>query len=72
METDFALIPVDEVLLEWAQQIVCMTEDQKVRIEAMTNTPVVCLDIDDTYAYRDEELMKRIAERYNIMMELGQ
>lgn len=62
---DFALVPVDEVLLEWAQEIVCMTKEQERELKFKTKKPIVCLDIPDNFAYRDPELMKMIAERYN-------
>lgn len=62
--TDFALIPVDEVLLGWADEIVCMTEDHKVSLKARTTKPVICLNISDNFEYRDPNLMQQIKERY--------
>lgn len=70
VETEFALVPVDDVLLEWADEIVVMTKDHLDDITAMlTNVglqakPVIHLGISDSYAYRDPELMKLIADRY--------
>lgn len=66
---DYALIPVDDVLLNWAQEIVVMQPDQKLQVEKRLvglglNTPVICLDIPDSFAYRDEQLMKLIKDRY--------
>ncbi len=66
----FALIPVDRVLLEWADEIVCMTQDQKEELEEKLkalghiSTNVICLDIDDSYRYRDPELIKLIKKQY--------
>jgi len=69
LTTEFALIPVDNVLLQWADEIVCMDQYQKsVLEEKLTKlsiqTPVVCLDIPDSFAYRDPTLVKLIKENY--------
>ena len=51
---DFALIVVDEILLYWADEIVCMTKDQESDIKnmldwypAIKDKPVICLDIEN-------------------------
>lgn len=69
MESAFALVPVDEVLLHWADEIVVMTYEQFIAINYELRTlgvtkTVKCLNIPDNYAYRDPELMRMIAERY--------
>jgi len=64
IEPDFALIPVDEVLLSWADEIVCMTKTQQQELVERTNKPVVCLNIPDNFEYRNPDLMKMIADRY--------
>jgi len=69
MEPDFALVIVDEVLLEWADEIVCMTKDHEAALKSRTKKPVVRLDIPDSYRYRDPELMKLIKEKYNDYLE---
>lgn len=65
---DFALVPVDSVLLHWADEIVCMTRDHAEAIAKMTmvdlGKPVIVLDVPDTHSYRDEELMRIIRESY--------
>ena len=61
---EFALVPVDEVLLAWADEIVCMEEHHKNAIEALTEKTIICLDIEDSFPYRDPELIQLIAERY--------
>ena len=71
---DFALIYVDQVLLEWADEIVCMTPNQKVELEEMLlkrkkNIEVISLDIDDSFAYRDPELMVIIRKQYDAAQE---
>ena len=66
---EFALVPVDEVLLHWADEIVCMEmkqqsilqDDERVK---KNNTPVICLHVQDSYPYRDPELIKSIKKAY--------
>jgi len=66
--TEFALVIIDEFLIEWADEIVCMDEKQKDVINFLIHqddpTPVYVLNIPDNYNYRNPELMKLIAERY--------
>lgn len=68
---EFALVPVDQVLLTWADEVVCMEAEQKeILVDAlaqlkMERKPVVCLDLPDNFSYRDPELMKMIADRYS-------
>ena len=67
LESDFALIPLDRVHLEWADEIVCMTRDQEQDLLQMkSNKPIKCLGITDSYAYRDPELIELIKEKYII------
>jgi len=60
----FALIVVDKVLLEWADEIVCMTPDQESDLKDMTDTPVQCLNIPDSFARMDSRLIEIIKESY--------
>lgn len=67
---EFALIPVDKVLLNWADQIVVMTEEQALEIEGRLesldlNVPVITLNIEDSFSYRDPELIEAIKTAYN-------
>lgn len=69
LEKEFALVVVDDVLLEWADEIVCMNEEQSERICTMLGDDVIkksviSLDIPDSFRYRDPELMKLIREAY--------
>lgn len=69
VETSFALIPVDQVLLYWADEIVCMTREHEKALlvklaELDIERPVVCLGIPDEFQYRDPELKKLIETRY--------
>lgn len=71
LEEPFALIPVDEVLLAWADEVVCMAEDQAERLAAkVPHKPIVCLGIEDSFAYRDPELMTLIKKNYDAAQEI--
>lgn len=67
IEKSFALVPVDEVLVTWAQEVVVMTRQHR---DSFLNyyddvRPIKVLNIQDDYEYRDPELMRLIAERYS-------
>jgi predicted protein tyrosine phosphatase len=70
LSRDYALIPVDRVLLHWADEIVCMMPEQAAQLTKMllqyeeSHKLVTCLGIEDSFEYRNEELMKLIAQRY--------
>lgn len=64
---DYALIPVDDVLIHWADEIVFMQEEHKLIADARFDlTDKVCkvLDIPDRYRTRDPELVKIIEDQY--------
>lgn len=67
LSKEFALVPVDEVLLTWADQIVCMNAEQAEKIRSMLvdETPIVVLGIPDSFTYRDEKLVSLIRESYD-------
>lgn len=69
---DFALIPFDEVLIHWADLILCMQKDQYDIIKNHTNKDVVCLGIRDEYAYRDPELIEAIKKAYDKYLDACQ
>ena len=64
LSQEFALIPVDDVLLEWADEIVCMESHMAETLKENTTKPVICLHIKDSYEYRHPSLMKLIKEKY--------
>jgi predicted protein tyrosine phosphatase len=70
-EVDFALIPVDEALLAWAQEVVFMTEGHYTTVvdqfglERVKN-PMV-LDIPDRFGYREQELVDAIRDTYDYL-----
>lgn len=63
LDESFALIPVDTVLLAWADEIVCMDKGQADRLRAMGfKKNILVLDIEDSYGYRDPQLIKKITK----------
>jgi len=68
VSTEYALVLIDEFLIRWADEIVCMGPEQKQTLDFLMHkdnkTPVYVLNIPDDYEYRDPKLMKLIAERY--------
>ena len=69
-EREFALIPFDQVLFEWCDEIVCMTDSHRQRCEAIIGPdifekkPCTVLEINDDYAFRNKELIEMIKDRY--------
>jgi predicted protein tyrosine phosphatase len=66
---NFALIPVDQVLLEWADEIVCMDSYQTDVIKKnlleykIRQKPVHNLNVPDSFEYRNPDLLKIIKEK---------
>lgn len=67
-DIEFAIIPVDDILIAWADEIVFMEEYQRDRVMREFTVPadqrITVLDIPDHFAYRDPELVAMIKERY--------
>jgi predicted protein tyrosine phosphatase len=64
----FAGTPVSPDLLEWADVILVMEEEQQVSLldkypDVLTGKRVVCLDIPDQFAYMDPELVRLLETR---------
>jgi predicted protein tyrosine phosphatase len=66
LSREYALIAVDEFLLHWADEIVCMTSEQEIELKSKTNKPIKCLNIEDNFAYRSPDLEKQIKEKYEL------
>ena len=69
LDKNYALIPMDDVLLHWADEIVCAEADQSESISRSLelfgiDTRVVNLNLPDSYDYRDPELVHLIKRRY--------
>jgi predicted protein tyrosine phosphatase len=62
---DWALVPIDNVLIAWADEIVVMEPEHEVTLRGQgVDKPIQCLDIKDSFNYRDPLLMRLIAEKY--------
>jgi predicted protein tyrosine phosphatase len=66
----FALVPVTEDLLMWADEIVCADTEHALAIrdkmmEYQLDKPIVNLRIPDIYEYRNPELIMMIRRRYD-------
>jgi len=59
-----ALIPLDEVLLAWADEVVVMDEYQEEMLKKRTTTPIINLKIGDNFEFRDAELIQKIKDNY--------
>jgi predicted protein tyrosine phosphatase len=65
----YALIPVTEDLLVWADEVVCADTEHALWVrnkmmEWMLDKPIVDLQIPDNYEYRNPKLIEMIKERY--------
>jgi len=66
---DYALVPIDEVLLTWADEIVCMEDWQRNQLQTLIeefdlNTPINCLNVPDEFAFMDPKLQELILTAY--------
>lgn len=76
VEDSYALIPVTETLLYWADHIVCMTNQHRdmllTKLEEfnMLDKPITVLHVPDNYGYKDKTLVRIInekcAEHFNV------
>lgn len=64
---EYALIPMDEAHVLWAEEIIVMNDEQKLLAQQLLQnvnpdhwrlTPIHVLDIPDNYEFRDPQLVK--------------
>lgn len=65
----YALIPVTEDLLYWADEIVCADTEHAIHVRNQLmvynfDKPIIDLKIPDIYEYRNPKLIELIKERY--------
>lgn len=65
---EFALIPVDEVLLEWAEEVVVMENWMAEKLKDFDGT-LICLNVPDNFERMDEELQQIILSKYKAQYE---
>ena len=63
---EYALIPVDDVLLNWADEVVCADQDHADVLKERYDhdDKIVVLGIPDTFPYRHPVLVQMIKELY--------
>lgn len=73
---DFALVPISEALLYWADEIIFMNGENFVDIEDQwdeslirSTTRVISMCIQDTYGFNDSRLLEEIERQYNMVLE---
>lgn len=79
---DYALIPISEALIMWADEIVVMERRHKSMIQMfiadeMPNSDldslmskIIVLDIPDNFEYMNDELQSLISEKYKLATEI--
>lgn len=63
---DYALVPIDDVLVHWADIIICADEDKLQYLKAnydLTNKKIYNFDIPDIYEYKNKDLIDMIATK---------
>jgi len=65
----YALIHLTDDLIMWADEVVCMENEHKnavynKMIDMDLYKPIIVLDIEDNYEYRNPTLVKLIKQRY--------
>jgi predicted protein tyrosine phosphatase len=63
---DYALIPYDEVLGSWANEIIVMESWMVDYIDKEFDNKIIVLNIPDSYGYMDTNLQKMILDAYNL------
>lgn len=80
---EYAIVPVTEALIIWADVILCMDLDQVKHINDIQNNvlrdfdsmyeyefkQVINLEIEDDYAYRDPELVKIMTDKFWVIFK---
>lgn len=68
---EYALIPVDQVLLRWADEIVCVEQrifdalEDQFDESILADKDITVLSIPDRFPYRDPALMEIIRKQYD-------
>jgi len=68
ISNEYALVPVDDVLVHWADEIVCMEREHADYVRTFMSEyderPVYTLAVPDMFKFRDPRLVEWITERY--------
>ena len=63
---DYALIPIDEVLIEWADVVVFADKEHKATVDqtqCLSGKEIYILDIPDNFGYNDPTLVQIIQDK---------
>ena len=68
LNDEYALVLVDQVLLEWCSSVVVMDNRQETMVRNMMqeygyNKPVYNLNVPDNFSYRQPELVEELTEK---------
>ena len=63
LEKDFALIPIDDILLDWADMVVVMDYSQAEEISEVFDGPIYNFSLADEFEYMNPELVEIIKSR---------
>lgn len=66
VDREYALIPIDGVLCDWADEIVVMEKWMVDYVEEAFNSKIMVLGVPDKYAYMDPLLQKAILDAYKL------
>lgn len=64
--SSFALTPIDEVFIEWADALVFVQRENEAEVSArfdLTRKELIILDIPDSFQFRDPELVRIATEQ---------
>ena len=64
IDTEYALVPLDSVLLDWCDEVVCMDKHQEIELMTLTHKPIINLSIKDNFEYMNETLVDLIKVGY--------
>ena len=78
---EYAIVPITDALIVWADVIVCMDSNQQYHINSMQNRlateysafeykQVINLEIDDIYEYRNPKLVEIMTEKFKELFPL--
>ena len=62
---DYALVPVTQQLVDWADKVFCMDKYQRDVLRIHFKAEAISLDIPDEFEYRNSELVKLLEEKFN-------
>lgn len=68
--SEYALIPIDDALIRWADQIVFVNEENYEQAkfhykDDLANKEVIVLDIEDSFPFRDARLQAALKASYD-------